>query len=472
MLLHGAHAAARKPLVEALLEGHAPGDRQAPCVRVCFTPSELLEAPVGARVVLVGAEREPEWLNLHRPVVQERELVLLLWVPDGALETLRRHAPDFLDWVSHRIEVPLFAPAEAMAELPRALARVKWIAVAGAELVAVAAEGRQRIEATQPYDDVVGAMESGDVVVQGLEHDDQIWRVLIAHAEVQWHYHVILAEPKVVPPFMWLIDARIDEWNASARRLESYGLEHARVEAALSRNCGGEPLRLPRALGIDEPHMDLLRRVARAQVDHATVRLAHDIGFDDVAEGLGPTIWSDEEITPERIEQGLRGGLRDRRALADFVTRTVERAIFDVPLGREYLSWPYLVQDVLGLLYREDGRMLRDWDHAHEPSFEQHLRRVVRHHMVREHRIWTLRRAKHPSTSEESDAGSRVLTWLSDKGLLSDKELELMDYIRRGLTTEEIAEACGISKEAAYARTRRISSKIKAVLDARLSQRR
>lgn len=373
VLLRGAHPAARRPLVEALLEGHAPGDAEAPCVRVCFSPHELLDAPVGARVVLVGAERAPEWLNFHRPVVSERELVLLLWVEDdGALEHLRRNAPDFLDWVSHRIDVPWFAAEQAVAELQRALARVEWIAVSGAELAEVAADGRHVLEAGSHYGDIVRAMEDGDVLVRGLTSDDELWRLLIAHAEVRWRHRVLLVEPEVLPPLVWVVDARIEDWERSARRLESLGVEHARLVAALESIPGRAPLPpLARRLAIDEAHMQLLGRVARAQVHRGTVRLARSLELDDVADELELETWAGAQITPERVERGLRGGLRDRRALAYYVRSVIAREILDGmhPAARSVSA--EAVQSTLETLFRDDARALRAWDPAQEPSFER-----------------------------------------------------------------------------------------------------
>lgn len=374
VLLRGAHPAAVRPLVETLLEGHAPGDPEAPCVRVCFSPHELLDAPVGARVVLVGAERAPEWLNIHRPVVWERELVLLLWVEDDALEHLRRNAPDFLDWVSHRIEVPWFAPQDAVAELQQALARVTWIAVAGAELVSVAAEGLREIEASWRYDEIMSAMERNDVLVRGLERDEELWRLLIAHAEVRWRHRVLLVEPRVLPPFVWVIDARIEDWEQNARRLELLGAAHARLVAALDM---GRASRSPLArwLAINEPHMELLGCVARSQLDDTTVKLARALGFPDVADHLELTTWSNDEVTPERIERSWSGGFRGRSALGRYVGKVIADELQIEP--RQAADFERMAI-VVHRLFDDAARLLRAWDPRQEPSFERYLRRIAR----------------------------------------------------------------------------------------------
>lgn len=381
VLLRGAHPAAVRPLVETLLDGHAPGDPEAPRVRVCFSPHELLDVPVGARVVLVGAERAPEWLNIHRPVVWERELVILLWVEDDALEHLRRNAPDFLDWVSHRIEVPWFAPEEAVAELHLALTRVKWIAVAGPELVAVAAEGRLEIEAGWHYGDLKTLLDCGDVVVRGVDDDDQLWRLMLAHAEVRWRYRIVLAEPIVLPPTVELIDARIEDWEQSAGRLESRGVEHARLVAALGcRRSGSSHLPPVRWLAVDEAHMELLGRVARGQVDHSTVGLARDVRLGDVADLLELATWSDDQVTPERVERGLRGGFRDRGSLARYVMKVLFDELGSQPTVSTALEETGSI--VATSLLGEEGRVLRAWDPTREPSFERYLRGVIRQEVV------------------------------------------------------------------------------------------
>lgn len=466
-MLSGAHPAAVKPLVETLLEGHAPGDPQAPCVHVCFSPRELQDAPAGARVVLVGAEREPEWLNLHRPVVRERSLVLLLWVTDLGLEPLRRNAPDFLDWVSHRVEVPRFAPEEAARELELALARAKWIAVAGAELVAVAAEGRHELDAKQHYDDLAGALESGDVLVRGLERDDELWRLLIAHAEVQWRHRVVLAEPRILPPFSWIVDARVEDWEQGAVRLESLGVDHARLVAGLQSSPGAPRLPFASALEIDEPHVELLGRVARAQLDHTAARLAQDLGLEDLAERLEPSSWSDEEVTPERLDRVLRGGLRERRGLADYVVSVVERAVFSELLRhRKGLElWPDLAQDVAEQLYRDDGRALRRWDPAHG-SFSGFIRGVARTHVDR--RVRT-RSTLPPSPDEQLGPehvveSQRVLE--RALALLDPSERSLFeDYFIGGMSASEIAEKYQSAEASVRRRIHRIRLKLRALLD-------
>ncbi len=378
VLLRGAHPAAVRPLVETLLEGHAPGDPEAPCVRVCFSPQELLDAPVGARVVLVGAERAPEWLNIHRPVVWERELVLLLWVDDDALERLRRNAPDFLDWVSHRIEVPWFAPEKAVAELQLALTRVKWIAVSGEELVVEASRGRRELDANRPYDDLAAAMDSGDVLVRRVETDDQLWRLMIAHAELRWRHRVVLAEPKVLPPFVVLISAGVEDWERLANRLEALGMENPRLVAALSDSPNEARGSRVRALTIDDTHMELLGRVAREQLDDASVSLARDLGLADVADALELATWSDERITPERLERSMSGGFRDRRAFARYALQVIVDVLLSgtapVPSSSEDLQES--VSTVFSRLLLDPQR-LRGWDPEQAPSFERFLRELI-----------------------------------------------------------------------------------------------
>jgi hypothetical protein len=225
-----------------------------------------------------------------------------------------------------------------------------------------------------PYDDIAIAMDQGDILVRGLERDDDLWRLLLAHAEAQWRHRVVLAEPKVLPPFVWVIDARFEDWEQRTRRLESLGVPHAGLAAALGNEPGGANLpSLARALTTDEVHLEELRREARAPLTYAAERLAQELGLHDAALGWEPPRWSADEITRERLDHGLRGGLREQRLLASYVTVVVTQGVG--PMLRRTgtrLLLSEIVKDTLLQLYRNDARLLRAWDPA-TMSFEQYL---------------------------------------------------------------------------------------------------
>jgi integrase len=101
--LYGAHSGVVRPLVEALEDGSDP-------LVIAFSVTDLLDAPAGARVVLLDALRDPDGLNLVRPVVVERGLRVFVWLYPGELGQLRRRAPDFVDWMQRSVDIPVFLP--------------------------------------------------------------------------------------------------------------------------------------------------------------------------------------------------------------------------------------------------------------------------------------------------------------------------------------------------------------------------
>jgi tetratricopeptide (TPR) repeat protein len=280
--------------VLALLEGHEPGAPGGPVVEVCFSPRELLHAPRGARVVLLGADRDPAWLNQNRPVVHEHELAVFLWDTGPEVQVLRRQAPDFLDWVSHRIDVPAFAPVRAVEELRRMVERFRWVATQGMRPPFGDLGGPWKEIEIEPYCKLVAALEDHDVVVRALRRDEDAWRLLFAHAQVQWKHRVLLEDPEVVPPFVSLVGGASANWETAALELRARGVEHARLEAALSdldpRLDGSRPSE-PRILASNEALMRLLVQASTRRIDTTAAKLALERGLTDVAEIWARTAW-------------------------------------------------------------------------------------------------------------------------------------------------------------------------------------
>lgn len=295
----------------ALLEGHAPGDPGGPTVAVCFSPRDLLHVPRGARVVLLGADRDPAWLNQNRPIVHEHELAVFLWDTGPEVQVLRREAPDFLDWVSHRIDVPAFPPAHAVAELRRVLARFRWVAVRGMAVAISDLPGAwQELRGLPLYGQLVETLKAGDVVMRGLASDDDAWRLLLAHAEVQWPHRVLLDDPQVVPPLVPLVDGTSADWETLARQLEEGGVPHARIEAAL-RGLGALPATHPariRVLDGRAPLRPLLQTAARSEIGGSAASDAMALGLEDVAESWARRAWQrDHDLRAGAILVSLVG---------------------------------------------------------------------------------------------------------------------------------------------------------------------
>lgn len=226
MALVGVHPAAAKPVVQTLLEGRAPSDPEAPCVRVCVSPHELLEVPVGARVVLLNAVRAAEWLNLNRPVVSERGLAMFLWLTTDEWTELRAAAPDFVDWVSHRVVVPRFGPA--MDELRRALRGSRWVAVLdrGVATAAFPETDAVWLDPTADYEDVRRSMEAGPVVLRGPFFGRRtLMQYILTHTMAGWQHPVVLVEPKVIPLMIRVVPCEENPWRSPddfpAGRLEA-----------------------------------------------------------------------------------------------------------------------------------------------------------------------------------------------------------------------------------------------------------
>lgn len=86
-------------LVRALLPRYP--DLQVP-VRL----SQISALPQGSTLVLVPHAEDADQLNLGRPIFAYRELHAILFCDSETTVALARQAPDFFDWISHRVECP------------------------------------------------------------------------------------------------------------------------------------------------------------------------------------------------------------------------------------------------------------------------------------------------------------------------------------------------------------------------------
>jgi hypothetical protein len=99
VLVDGARDAHLGPLVRRLLRRH-------PDLAIAIDPSELHEVALGGVVVLVARRAHAERLNQLRPVLKDRGLRVVLWSPSSVTSELPLGAPDFYDWISHRVACP------------------------------------------------------------------------------------------------------------------------------------------------------------------------------------------------------------------------------------------------------------------------------------------------------------------------------------------------------------------------------
>lgn len=249
--LEGAHPACVGPLIELLLEDRAP-------VRVCFTARELLDAPEDARVVLLHAARDAEFLNMVRPVVSERRLRVLVWLQPGDRRELSRRARDFLDWMQESVDIPEFVPRYAEEALRRVFdegASISWEGPFPSSLVTP-------ITVLLPHDDdalAIEAMRRGPVVIHRPRDAEEVAHFEAMRSIADGGHGILWEEPAVLPAGATRVIAEPLDWEVAAGWLEEAGVEDPRIEAAklqldplaISSRAGREPPSLPSAT--DQP---------------------------------------------------------------------------------------------------------------------------------------------------------------------------------------------------------------------------
>lgn len=103
LLVERAELAGLRPLVLELWPAY-------PDLEVVAAPEELLALPPGAVAILVldpgDLTAQGRWLNLHRTLFADRALRVILYCQGDVAERLVQAAPDFTDWISHRLSFP------------------------------------------------------------------------------------------------------------------------------------------------------------------------------------------------------------------------------------------------------------------------------------------------------------------------------------------------------------------------------
>lgn len=119
-------------LVDGARDAHLPAllralSRARPDVAVCLSPGELDALPPDAWVVYRPAPGDAEALNLGRPRFARDRWRVVLWCDAAASAALARGAPDFFDWISHRVEAPRTPAPFAVEALRLAAERVPGV---------------------------------------------------------------------------------------------------------------------------------------------------------------------------------------------------------------------------------------------------------------------------------------------------------------------------------------------------------
>lgn len=275
MALVGGGDAEARPLVEALREGNAPWS-EGVAVAVCFEPRELLGLAPHTRVVLIPSLDHAEWLNLNRPVVSERALRVFLWVSRRLHLALRRRAPDFMDWMSRRVEVPQGSPGFAVDGLRAAWHVGAWVSWRGEGLeeslaLALPATRRVEISARAGHDALVRAARRGLLVVRDVGSNTDFWKLRIAWSEARSRRSVILLNPSREIPGIWRLHAEPQRWEVASERLSGWPVGQAGLVAGWM-DLEPEALDLV-ATGGQEPRLQAeARAVATASVAGPTLR--------------------------------------------------------------------------------------------------------------------------------------------------------------------------------------------------------
>ena len=278
VLLTGAHDAAAPELAALLREAsdNVPS-------RVVFDAPELLHLPLGARVVLVEPGPHARWLNLHRPVVRQRRLTVLLWCGQSCVDALKRGAPDFMDWISHRIEVPPMLPRYLVEALSACESEGQ---ISGLIHAPPPPYPWRTISALTPYEALRDACRNGPIWVTDVGDALSWLGARIAHIEGGGKHGLILADPRVQGDGDPWIDARPVPWREAARWLEAQGVAEPGLIAALK---GLDPKAFgvehagPLKLAID-PRWKTILIFAREAPDMASICLASELELVSVVE--------------------------------------------------------------------------------------------------------------------------------------------------------------------------------------------
>jgi tetratricopeptide (TPR) repeat protein len=213
----------------------------SPEAEVLVRADALASLPPTSTAVLCLRREDFDWLNIARPVVLGHRIVLF-----GDAETalaLERHAVDFCDWISHRIDAPAGPPSFAVHALRNAAcARTAAAVWKGGDIDVAFAEalpGRSllRVSAAMAYADLVSALRPAPrtwVVVTDLEEAFRVRRARWAAAEAVRYGRTILVSPGVETADLPTAHAVIIPMEEASDRLQEAGIDRgARIAALL-----------------------------------------------------------------------------------------------------------------------------------------------------------------------------------------------------------------------------------------------
>lgn len=255
VLLDGASPEVLGTLVRALLPQH-------PDLDVVADLPDLEDIPNGSTIIYCPHPSQAEWLNMARPLFAERQLKVLLFCSSEVSAALAHRAPDFFNWISHRIECPKGHYLPAVRGLRAAVChRALGVSWHGGDFAPIFAEALPKrsltvLSSSISYDSMVEAMHThrrGWLGWTDVDGPFRLRRVRWAMAEVGRRGRVALLSPTEATPGFWPLRGRPLPIAKSIRYLKNVGVP--------------KPGRLAALLDLEDDALKIAARLVRAKVD-------------------------------------------------------------------------------------------------------------------------------------------------------------------------------------------------------------
>lgn len=275
----------------------------------------VLDVPHGSTLVLVPRAEDADWLNINRPLFAQLELRVVLFCDTDTTIALARHAVDFFDWISHRVECPNRPPRFAVAGIRCALAaRAPGIVWTGGDLEAAFAEARPRsklhkVSAARPYAEMLAEVKEHRrawIAWTDVDSHFRLRRVRWVHAEAGHRTRAILLEPAVSSPGWWPMHARLADVREAREHLEKAGASSPGCVAALN-DLEPEALELMQSFlehGLDTPTLEsalLVVSTPEGETDPSLEALGRQFARDILRGEVSPPVT--RAFRPEQLRQ-------------------------------------------------------------------------------------------------------------------------------------------------------------------------
>jgi hypothetical protein len=182
---------------------------------------ELLECHPGALALLIVRERDLGWLNLNRPIFEQRSLRVVLWVEPELSVRLKFESPDLHDWISHFVQCPEGVPDFAVDGLRIGSSWWPGVAWRGAGLELALTQLKIEVTSLRPdaeFESLVSTLSAdrgANIRWVGVDSLRALWRVRWALAEARHHGFCVLDQPIVSTPGWFPVDSlQIDAADA------------------------------------------------------------------------------------------------------------------------------------------------------------------------------------------------------------------------------------------------------------------